>query len=148
MGTAFDVLRSGNNNYHTASSAAGGGATTAVGVAQSLLQGADGAFTYEALVQFRNGAAGSAGNLAFYWTRMDAGAPVANLLGTATLASNLPARSGSQRLDAVAVDQPIGQDRAFRLPRRVRKGFDDVRRDLRQPDVVLRDRGLRRGRIA
>ncbi len=49
-GTAFDVLASGDNTYHTATSSIGGGALTASNVAQSALQGSDGAFTYEALI--------------------------------------------------------------------------------------------------
>ena len=53
FGTAFDVLASGDGTRHAASggSSVGGGLTTAAAVPQSALQGADGAFTYEALIR-------------------------------------------------------------------------------------------------
>ena len=50
LGSAFDVLASGNGNYYTTKNTAGGGLLTAA-VPQSALQGADGAFTYEAIVK-------------------------------------------------------------------------------------------------
>lgn len=53
FGTAFDVLASGDGTYHSGSSGSpvGGGLATATTVPQSSLQGATGAFTYEALVK-------------------------------------------------------------------------------------------------
>ncbi|MFH1500201.1 MAG: LamG-like jellyroll fold domain-containing protein [Verrucomicrobiota bacterium] len=50
---AFDVLASGDGQYHSAStgSSTGGGLTTTAPVPQSALQGANGAFTYEAMVR-------------------------------------------------------------------------------------------------
>lgn len=53
-GTAFDILASGNNVYHTTTSSTGGGLLTSAAVAQSALQGPDGAFTYEALISVAN----------------------------------------------------------------------------------------------
>jgi len=52
-GLAFDVLASGDGVHHSATGGAptGGGLTTISSVPQSALQGADGAFTYEALVK-------------------------------------------------------------------------------------------------
>ena len=52
-GFAFDVLASGDGTRHSGSagSAVGGGLLTASAVPQSRLQGADGAFTYEAFVR-------------------------------------------------------------------------------------------------
>jgi|GEM_PF-523793 Inosine-uridine nucleoside N-ribohydrolase len=154
-GHAFDVLASGDGVYHSASdgSPTGGGLTTSASVPQSALQGADGAFTYEALVKvpgiqaeqtilahdgastrgflFRiqngrlsfytgagsitaeiptsgphafaadrwfhvaityDGREGTADNVCFYWTSLSATPrpTAANLVGTATLAADLP----------------------------------------------------------
>lgn len=52
-GFAFDVLASGDGTRHTgtAGSSVGGGLLTTSGVSQSQLQGADGAFTYEAFIR-------------------------------------------------------------------------------------------------
>lgn len=52
-GFAFDVRASGDGSYHSGAggSPTGGGALTAAPVPQSALQGADGAFTYEAFVK-------------------------------------------------------------------------------------------------
>jgi hypothetical protein len=50
FGSAIDVLDTGAGTYHTSTSASGGGFLTASAVPQSALQGADGAFTYEALI--------------------------------------------------------------------------------------------------
>jgi hypothetical protein len=139
-----------------------GGLLTAGAVPQSSLQGADGAFTYEAVVTFSaqnieqeilahdgpdgkrgflfrltsagklglypggtgsvefslpssgphafaanewfhaavtyTGAQGAAGNLKLYWTRVGSGAVAANLLGTGTLANDLPSASDSNKL--------------------------------------------------
>lgn len=56
FGHAVDVLLSGSGSYHsgTTGSPVGGGTTTAGSVAQTALQGADGAFTYEALAVFHS----------------------------------------------------------------------------------------------
>jgi hypothetical protein len=51
-GTAFDILASGDGTIHDwENRSVGGGLATSSGVLQSTLQGADGAFTYEALIQ-------------------------------------------------------------------------------------------------
>jgi hypothetical protein len=52
FGSAFDVPKSGDGSYYSGTLANGdkGGLQTAAAVPQSSLQGADGAFTYEALV--------------------------------------------------------------------------------------------------
>lgn len=51
FGSSFDVLRSGDTTFHAGTNGVGtGGGANSAGVAQSALQGADGAFTYEALV--------------------------------------------------------------------------------------------------
>jgi hypothetical protein len=52
FGTAFGALAAGDGTYHTGTSGSstGGGAATAAGVTQTALQGADGAFTYEAII--------------------------------------------------------------------------------------------------
>lgn len=152
-GHAFDILASGDGTHHSASSGSpvGGGLTTATPVPQSSLQGPDGAFTYEALINLSSnlsaeqtilshdgsstrgflfrisggqlsfytgtdthqapipltgphafaphqwfhtavtytGAAGTTGNLRFYWTSLDATPTTTHLIGTATLAADL-----------------------------------------------------------
>lgn len=51
FGTAFDVLASGTGNYVASSSATGGGVRSEGAITQASLQGASGAFTYEALIR-------------------------------------------------------------------------------------------------
>ncbi|MBI1368468.1 MAG: hypothetical protein GC162_07415 [Planctomycetes bacterium] len=53
FGSAFDVLRSGNNTYHSgvSGSSVGGGLNIGTSFAQSNLQSASGALTYEALIK-------------------------------------------------------------------------------------------------
>ncbi|MDA3873763.1 MAG: LamG domain-containing protein [Kiritimatiellae bacterium] len=163
FGSSFDVLGAGDGTYHTGSSTVatptGGGATTGGAVLQSGLQGASGAFTLEALVNYNalggeqtilahdgdtrgflfrfdtggnlsfyngsgsltttlpgsgdhslqtgnwyhvavtyTGAEAVTDNLAFYWTALDSAATEANLIGTATMSTDL--NSGS--------DNPFG----------------------------------------
>ncbi len=50
FGSSFNVMNSGTGSYSATASATGGGARTAGAVPQSAFQGADGAFTYEALI--------------------------------------------------------------------------------------------------
>lgn len=50
FGSALDALAAGSGTYHGSTSSVGGGVATAA-VAQSALQGAGGAFTYEAIVR-------------------------------------------------------------------------------------------------
>ena len=53
FGSAFDILASGNDTYISSSSGSpvGGGLQTAGATLQSVLQGGEGAFTYEAMVK-------------------------------------------------------------------------------------------------
>ncbi len=51
FGNAFDILASGNGTYATIATATTGGVRSAGAVLQSSLQGASGAFTYEALIR-------------------------------------------------------------------------------------------------
>ncbi|WOO41027.1 LamG-like jellyroll fold domain-containing protein [Rubellicoccus peritrichatus] len=57
FGTSFDVLNSGNGVYNSATTADGGGAfaSGASAATQADYQGADGAFTWEALINLSNG---------------------------------------------------------------------------------------------
>ncbi len=54
FGSAFDILKSGTGNYLNTNSPTGGGVRTAGAVTQATLQGANGAFTYEALISTAN----------------------------------------------------------------------------------------------
>lgn len=55
FGSSFDVLASGDDTYHSGitGSTTGGGVLTSGNLLQSALQGADGAFTLEALINLR-----------------------------------------------------------------------------------------------
>lgn len=54
FGSSFNALNAGNGTHHSegTSQALGGGAGTSGSLAQSSLQGSDGAFTYEAIINF------------------------------------------------------------------------------------------------
>ena len=95
-GSAFDVLGAGNGTYHATASAVGGGATTTGNVTQSDLQGANGAFTYEAIIKLTGTTTeqnilshdGDGTNRGFLF-RVNAG-KLALYTGTVEVTANLP----------------------------------------------------------